>query len=154
VGRVRSLFATELTLDEIGDHRRRDLRDAHGTEVRTQLERFRGTEANSAGDVFLATFDGPAGAIPCGQEIGKPLRHLGLDVRAEGHAGEVERIGDDIAGIAVHIGARISGLAGPGEVLVSGTVRDLVAGSGVELTDRGTHQLRGMPDECRFFAAE
>ncbi|MCB2223969.1 MAG: adenylate/guanylate cyclase domain-containing protein [Actinobacteria bacterium] len=138
---------------EMGDHRWRDLLEAHGTEVRSQLERFRGTEVNTAGDGFLATFDGPARAIQCGKEIGRVLRHLGLDVRAGVHTGEVERIGDDIAGIAVHIGARISSLAGPGEVLVSGTVRDLVAGSGLEFTDRGTHALRGIPDEWRVFAA-
>ena len=139
---------------EMGDHRWRDLLEAHGDEVRTQLQRFRGTEVNTAGDGFLATFDGPARAIQCGKEIGRVLRQLGLDVRAGVHTGEVERIGDDIAGIAVHIGARISGLAGPGEVLVSGTVRDLVAGSGLGFTDRGTHQLRGIPDEWRVFAAE
>jgi class 3 adenylate cyclase len=138
----------------MGDHRWRDLLEAHGSEVRSQLERFRGTEVNTAGDGFLATFDGPARAIQCGKGIGRVLRQLGLDVRAGVHTGEVERIGDDIAGIAVHIGARISGLAGPGEVLVSGTVRDLVAGSGLGFTDRGTHQLRGIPDEWRVFAAE
>lgn len=139
---------------QMGDHRWRDLLEAHGSEVRSQLERFRGVEVNTAGDGFMATFDGPARAIQCGREIGNQLRQLGLDVRAGVHTGEVERIGDDIAGIAVHIGQHISGLAGPGEVLVSGTVRDLVAGSGLEFADRGTHRLRGIPDEWRVFAAE
>ena len=122
--------------------------------VDAELTRFRGVKVKSLGDGHLATFDGPARAIRCGQEIGRQLRQLGLDVRAGVHTGEVERIGDDIAGIAVHIGARISALAGPGEVLVSGTVRDLVAGSGLEFADRGTHQLRGIPEEWRVFAAE
>ncbi|UCG40728.1 MAG: adenylate/guanylate cyclase domain-containing protein [Acidimicrobiia bacterium] len=138
---------------EMGDHRWRDLLEAHGEEVRSQLERYGGTEVNTAGDGFLASFDGPARAIRCGQEIGRQLDQLGLEVRAGVHTGEVEKIGDDIAGIAVHVGARISSLAGPGEVLVSGTVRDLVAGSGLEFTDRGTHALRGIPEQWRVFAA-
>jgi class 3 adenylate cyclase len=138
---------------EMGDHRWRDLLEAHGDEVRSQLERYGGTEVNTAGDGFLASFHGPARAIRCGQEIRRQLRQLGLEIRAGVHTGEVEKIGDDIAGIAVHIGARISALAGPGEVLVSGTVRDLVAGSGLEFTDRGTHELRGIPEQWRIFAA-
>ncbi len=139
---------------QMGDSSWRDLLETHGIEVRSQLERFRGIEVNTTGDGFLATFDGPARAIQCGKEIGRRLRQIGLDVRAGVHTGEVERLGDDIAGIAVHIGARIAGIAGPGEVLVSGTVRDLVAGSGLEFTDRGTHHLRGIPDEWRVFAAD
>jgi class 3 adenylate cyclase len=139
---------------QMGDNSWRDLLETHGTEVRSQLERFRGIEVNTTGDGFLATFDGPARAIQCGKEIGQQVRKLGLEVRAGVHTGEVERLGDDIAGIAVHIGARIASIAGPGEVLVSGTVRDLVAGSGFEFDDRGTHELRGVPGEWRVFAAK
>ena len=137
----------------LGDSAWRDLLDAHNTVVRSQLSRFRGVEVSTAGDGFLAAFDGPARAIHCAREIGRLVKEHGLEVRAGVHTGEVERVGDDVAGIAVHIGARIANLAGPGEVLVSGTVRDLVAGSGLEFIDRGTHQLRGVPGEWRVFAA-
>ncbi len=137
----------------LGDKAWRDLLEAHNTVVRSQLSRFRGVEVGTAGDGFLATFDGPARAIRCASEIGRLVKDHGLEVRAGVHTGEVERVGDDVAGIAVHIGARIAGLAGPGEVLVSGTVKDLVAGSGLNFTDRGTHELRGVPGEWRVFAA-
>ena len=137
----------------LGDRAWRDLLEAHNTVVRSQLSSFRGVEVDRAGDGFLATFDGPARAIQCAREIGRLVKDHGLDVRAGVHTGEVERVGNGIAGIAVHIGARIAGLAAPGEVLVSGTVKDLVAGSGVELADRGTHELRGVPGEWRVFAA-
>ncbi|MGZ8754032.1 MAG: adenylate/guanylate cyclase domain-containing protein [Acidimicrobiia bacterium] len=137
----------------LGDARWRVLLDAHNTMIRGELNRFRGVEVDTAGDGFLATFDGPARAIHCAREIGRLVRQLGLEVRAGVHTGEVERIGNDVAGIAVHIGARIAGLAGPGEVLVSGTVRDLVAGSGLAFEDRGMHQLKGVPGEWRVFAA-
>lgn len=137
----------------LGDRRWRELLEAHNAIVRSQLERFRGVEVNTAGDGFLATFDGPARAIQCGREIGRQVKQLDLEVRAGVHTGEVERVGDDVAGIAVHIGARVAGLAGPGEVYVSGTVRDLVAGSGLEFTDQGSHALRGVPGEWRVFAA-
>ncbi len=137
----------------LGDRRWRTLLEDHHGVVRTQLARFRGVEVSTAGDSFLATFDGPARAIQCGQEIGRQLQALGLDVRVGVHTGEVERVGEDVAGIAVHIGARIGALAEPGEVLVSGTVRDLVAGSGLEFADRGVHELRGVPSEWRVFSA-
>ncbi len=136
-----------------GDRRWRELLEAHNTIVRSQLGRFRGVEVNTAGDGFLATFDGPARAIQCGREIGRQVKQLDLEVRAGVHTGEVERVGDDVAGIAIHIGARVAELAGPGEVYVSGTVRDLVAGSGLEFADRGSHELRGVPGEWRVFAA-
>ena len=138
---------------ELGDGRWRVLLDAHNTAIRSALNRFRGVEVDTAGDGFLATFDGPARAIHCAQEIGRLVKELGLEVRAGVHTGEVERVGNDVAGIAVHIGARIAGLAGPGEVLVSGTVRDLVAGSGLAFVDRGMHQLKGVPGEWRVFSA-
>ena len=138
---------------ELGDNAWRELLEAHNALVRAELTRYRGVEVNTAGDGFLATFDGPARAIKCGREIGRQVRQLGLEVRAGVHTGEVERLGDDLAGIAIHIGARVAAMAGPGEVLVSGTVRDLVAGSGLEFTDRGSHQLRGVPGEWRVFSA-
>lgn len=137
----------------VGDGPWRGLLEAHNTVVRGQLERYRGVEVDTAGDGFLATFDGPARAINCAQEVQRQVRQHGLEVRAGVHTGEVERVGDDVVGIAVHIGARIAGLAGAGEVLVSGTVRDLVAGSGIEFMDRGSHELRGVPGEWRVFAA-
>lgn len=138
---------------QLGDGRWRELLEAHNTVLRTQLNRFRGVEVNTAGDGFLATFDGPARAIQCAQEIGHQLEALGLEVRAGVHTGEIERIGDDVAGIAVHIGARIAGLAGPNEVLVSRTVKDLVAGSGIAFEYRGEHSLKGVPDDWQVYAA-
>lgn len=137
---------------ELGDKRWRELLESHNAVVRDQLVRYRGVEVNTAGDGFLATFDGPARAIRCAQEIGRRTRPLGIDVRAGVHTGEVERVGDDIAGIAVHIGARIADQAGPGEVMTSGTVRDLVAGSGLNFEDQGVRELRGVPGEWRTFA--
>lgn len=140
------------TAAALGDQRWRELLEAHNSVVRAQLVRFRGSEVNTTGDGFLATFDGPARAIQCAQEIGHETRQLGIDVRAGVHTGEVERIGHDIAGIAVHIAARIAALAGPGEVFASGTVRDLVAGSGLVFEDQGIHELRGVPGEWRTYA--
>ncbi|RLE11411.1 MAG: adenylate/guanylate cyclase domain-containing protein [Actinobacteria bacterium] len=137
----------------LGDTRWRELLETHNTVLRSQLDRFRGAEVNTAGDGFLATFDGPARAIQCAREIGHQVRQLGLEVRAGVHTGEIERMGDDVAGIAVHIGARIAGLAGPSEVLVSRTVKDLVAGSGIVFEDRGEHALKGVPDKWQVFAA-
>ncbi|MBT8165141.1 MAG: adenylate/guanylate cyclase domain-containing protein [Acidimicrobiia bacterium] len=138
---------------ELGDGRWRELLDMHNTVLRTQLERFRGVEVNTAGDGFLATFDGPARAIQCAKDIQHQVTALGLEVRAGVHTGEIERLGDDVAGIAVHIGARIAGLAGANEVLVSRTVKDLVAGSGIEFEDRGEHTLKGVPDDWQVYAA-
>ena len=116
-----------------------------------QLTRFRGREVNTSGDGFLAMFDGPQRAIRCAMALRDAVRSLGIEVRAGLHTGECEVRGDDIGGIAVHIGARVSALAGPGDVLVSSTLRDLVIGSGLEFDDRGTHSLKGVPGEWRLF---
>jgi class 3 adenylate cyclase len=136
---------------ELGDRRWRDLLDRHHTAVRRELERGRGREVDTAGDGFLATFDGPARAIRCAQAIADRVQSLGLEVRSGLHTGEIEVVGDQVRGIAVHIGERTAGLAGPGEVLVTSTVKDLVAGSGIEFEARGEHALRGVPGEWRIF---
>ena len=136
---------------ELGDRRWRELLDAHHTAVRRELERFRGREVKTTGDGFLATFDGPARAINCGQAIVDATRALGLAVRVGIHSGEIELVGDDVAGIAVNIASRVGALATPGEVLVSETVKGLVAGSGITFTDRGEHELKGVPDRWRLF---
>jgi class 3 adenylate cyclase/pimeloyl-ACP methyl ester carboxylesterase len=137
---------------EIGDRDWRALLDAHDAVVRAQLTRFRGREVSTAGDGFLATFDGPQRAIRCAMAIRDAVQSLGIEVRAGLHTGECEIRGDDIGGIAVHIGARVSALAGPNDVLVSSTLRDLVIGSGLEFDDRNTHELKGVPGEWRLFA--
>jgi class 3 adenylate cyclase len=137
---------------EMGDRDWHALLDAHDAVVRAQLARFRGREVNTSGDGFLATFDGPQRAIRCAMAIREAVRALGIEVRAGLHTGEVEIRGDDIGGIAVHIGARVSALAGPNDVLVSSTLRDLVIGSGLEFEDRGSHQLKGVPGEWRLLA--
>ena len=120
--------------------------------VRQQLDRFRGREIDNAGDGFLASFDGPARAIMCARAITEAVRALGLDVRAGLHTGECEQIGDKLGGIAVHIGARIAAVAGPGEILVSSTVKDLVAGSGIAFVERGDHALKGIPGHWKLYA--
>lgn len=137
---------------EMGDRAWRKLLDAHDAVVRTQLERFRGREVKNTGDGFMATFDGPARAIRCALELVGGLRSLGIDIRAGLHTGEVEVRGDDIGGIAVHTGARVAALAEPGAVLVSSTVKDLVAGSGIGFADCGEHDLRGVPGTWRLFS--
>jgi class 3 adenylate cyclase/pimeloyl-ACP methyl ester carboxylesterase len=137
---------------EIGDRNWRALLDAHDAVVRAQLVRFRGREVNTSGDGFLATFDGPQRAIRCAMAIRDAVQALGIEVRAGLHTGECEIRGDDIGGIAVHIGARVSALAGPNDVLVSSTLRDLVIGSGLEFDDRGEHRLKGVPGEWHVFA--
>jgi class 3 adenylate cyclase len=137
---------------ELGDRRWRDLLDRHNEIVRRDLERFRGREVDTAGDGFFATFDGPARAIRCARSIVADVRSVGLEVRAGLHTGECERAGEHVRGIAVHTGARVASLAAPGEVLVSSTVRDLVAGSGIEFADRGVHSLKGIPGEWRLYA--
>ncbi len=119
------------------------LLDAHDAVVRSQLARFRGREVNTSGDGFLAMFDGPQRAIRCAMAIRDAVQALGIEVRAGLHTGECEVRGDDIGGIAVHIGARVSALAGPNDVLVSSTLRDLVIGSGLEFDDRGAHRAQG-----------
>ncbi len=138
---------------EVGDARWRELLGAYHAAVRNELLRFHGREVKTLGDGLLATFDGPARAIRCGRAITEAAGSLGLEVRIGLHCGEVELIGDDVGGIAVHIAARIAALAAPGEVLASSTVKDLVAGSGIGFVDRGAEQLKGVPDEWRLFAA-
>jgi len=128
------------------------LLDAHDAATREELGRARGREGKTTGDGFLAAFDGPARAVRCAEAIVRRARALGLDVRAGVHAGECELRGDDLAGIAVHIGARVAAIAGPRDVLVTSTVRDLVAGSGLAFVDRGHHALRGIPGEWLLFS--
>jgi len=137
----------------LGDRGWKDLLERHHSAVRRELERFRGQEVDTTGDGFLATFDGPARAVRCAQAIVESMQPIGVEVRAGVHTGEVELMGDRVGGIAVHIGARVAGTAGPSEVLVSGTVKDLVAGSGIEFEDRGSHSLKGVPGEWRLFVA-
>ncbi|MDT5126810.1 MAG: hypothetical protein QOH54_2454 [Mycobacterium sp.] len=137
---------------EMGDRDWHALLDAHDAIVRAQLCRFRGREVNSTGDGFLAMFDGPQRAIRCAIAIRDAVGALGIEVRAGLHTGECEVRGDDIGGIAVHIGARVSASAGPNEVLVSSTLRDLVIGSGLAFDDRGAHQLKGVPGDWRLLA--
>ena len=134
-----------------GDERWRHLLDAHDAAVRRQLVRFRGREVNTTGDGFLAAFDGPARAIQCALAVVADTRALGIDVRAGLHTGECEVRGGDLAGIAVHVGARVAALETPGEVIVSRTVRDLVAGSEIEFTDRGEYILKGVPGSWQLF---
>lgn len=137
----------------VGDAAWADLVQAHHALVRGLLVRYGGHEVDTAGDGFLATFDGPARAIRCAQSIVTGVRPLGIEIRAGLHTGEVERIGDGgVRGLAVHIGARIAALAQPGEVLVSRTLRDLVVGGGFMFSDRGTHDLKGVPDAWQLFA--
>ena len=138
---------------QIGDVRWRELLEAFYSVARRQLERFRGREVDSAGDGLFAAFDGPARAIRCGAAIGDGARALGVELRVGVHTGECELIGAKYGGIAVHIGARVAAHARPGEVLVSGTVKDLVAGSGIAFADRGAHALKGVPGEWRLYAA-
>ena len=159
---IRRVLATVLFTDivgstsravELGDRRWHNLLEQHHATVRRELGRFRGNEVDTAGDGFLATFDGPARAVRCAQAIRSALRPLGIEITAGAHAGEVEVDPEGtIAGVAVHIGARVAGLAQPGEVLASSTVKDLVAGSGLEFEDRGVHELKGVPGEWRLYA--
>jgi class 3 adenylate cyclase len=137
---------------ELGDRRWRDLLEGFQDRVREAVGRFRGREIDTAGDGFFATFDGPARAIRCAQSIRDTVAVLGLSVRTGLHTGECEISGDKVAGIAVHIGARVAASAAPGEILVSSTVKDLVAGSGLRFEDRGVRQLKGMPGEWRLYA--
>jgi class 3 adenylate cyclase len=137
---------------ELGDRRWRDLLEQHHATVRRELARFDGTEIDTAGDGFFARFDGPARGIRCAQAVVEAVRPLGLDVRAGLHTGEAELADGKVAGIAVNIGARVAAKAAAGEVLVSSTVKDLVAGSGLEFEDRGAAQLKGIPGEWRLYA--
>ena len=144
--------STEMAA-ELGDRRWRELLEGHHARVRALLDSYRGREVDTAGDGFLATFDGPARAIRCAGAIVDSVHELGIQVRAGLHTGECELVEDKVRGIAVHVGARVAALAEPGEVLVSSTVKDLVAGSGLRFEDRGVHALRGVPGEWRVFAA-
>lgn len=137
---------------ELGDHRWRELLEAYYSLARRQLERFRGRELDTAGDGLYAAFDGPARAIRCAAAIRDGVRSIGLDVRAGVHTGECEVIGEKMGGIAVHIGARVAAMTGPGEVLVTSTVKDLGAGSGIRFEDRGTHALKGVPGDWHLYA--
>jgi class 3 adenylate cyclase len=139
---------------ELGDRRWHELRNDFYSTVRKELTAFRGREVETAGDGLLATFDGPARAIRCACSIRERMRGLGLQLRTGLHTGECELVGDGVAGIAVHIAARVAASAAPDEVLVSSTVKDLVAGSQLRFADRGTHRLKGLPDEWRLFAVE
>jgi class 3 adenylate cyclase len=139
---------------ELGDRRWRELLDRHDQLTRDRVEQFGGRFVKSTGDGMLATFDGPARAIRCAVELREGTARLGLEVRAGLHTGEVELRGDDVGGIAVHIGQRVAASAGPGEVVVSRTVTDLVAGSGLAFEDHGEHELRGIPGKWRLFAVE
>ena len=136
----------------LGDRAWRNLLERHHQVVRRELERFRGREIDTAGDGFLAAFDGPARAIRSACAIRDAVREFGIELRAGLHTGECEVLEEKLAGVAVHTGARVAGWAGPGEVLVSSTVKDLVAGSGIEFEDRGTTELKGVPGEWRLFA--
>jgi len=162
-GRPDRVLATVLFTDivnstkraaELGDSAWRQLLERHDALVRSQLERFQGREVKQTGDGFLASFDGPARAIRCARSLTEEIGELGIELRAGLHTGECELIGADLAGVAVHVAARVGALAGSGEVLVSGTVKDLVMGSGIELADRGTHELKGVPGEWRLFAVQ
>jgi len=141
------------TAAAVGDDAWRRLLDRHDETVRRYFQRYRGREVKSTGDGFLAVFDGPARAVRCAQAITEAVVALGLQVRAGLHTGEVELRGDDVGGVAVHAGARIAALAGPGEVLASRTVRDLTAGSGISFTPRGAHELKGVPGEWDLYSA-
>ena len=136
----------------IGDRRWKELLATHDALLRAEVERFRGRMVKSTGDGVLATFDGPGRAIRCACAIGDSVRSFGIDTRAGLHTGEIELRGDDVAGVAVHIGARVSALAGAGEVLVSSTVKDLVTGSDINFEDRGEHELKGVPGSWKLYA--
>jgi pimeloyl-ACP methyl ester carboxylesterase len=137
---------------EAGDRRWRELLDAHDEIAIREVERFRGRRVKTLGDGMLAVFEGPARGVHCAEALRAAVADLGVDIRAGLHVGECELRGDDIGGLAVHIGARVAALAGPGEILVSRTVRDLVAGSGLRFADRGDHKLKGVPDSWRLYA--
>jgi class 3 adenylate cyclase len=158
---VERVLATVLFTDVVsstpqvagmGDRRWSELLATHDDLIRAELEHFRGQEIRTTGDGFLATFDGPGRAVACACSIRDASRSLGLQIRFGLHTGELELVGTDVRGIAVHTGARVAALAGAGEVLASSTVKDLVAGSGLEFEDRGSHQLRGVPGEWRLYA--
>lgn len=135
----------------LGDARWQAIRTQHDAIVRSQIARYRGREIKTMGDGFLVTFDGPARGVKCARTIADAMRTLGIEIRAGLHTGEVAREGDDVAGLGVTIGARVGALAGPSEVLVSQTVKDLVAGSGLSFEDAGEHELKGLPDQWHLY---
>ncbi len=137
---------------ELGDSAWGALLEQHNVAVRTELARFRGEEVNTAGDGFLVMFDRPERAVRCALAMTAAVRRVGLEIRSGMHAGEMHVAGEDVTGIAVHIGARVAMKAAPGEVLVSSTVHDLVAGSGLSFVDRGEYELKGVPGSCRIYA--
>ena len=143
--------STEHTV-ELGDESWADLLEQHHATVRSQLERFGGREIDTAGDGFFASFDGPARAVRCACAIRDAVRDLGIEIRAGVHTGECHVIDEKLGGLAVHVGARVAHAAGPGEVLTSSAVKDLVAGSGLSFVDRGGHRLKGLPDEWHLFS--
>jgi class 3 adenylate cyclase len=136
---------------ELGDARWKELLGAHDQRAKDEIERHGGRYVHSTGDGLLATFDGPAKAVRCAEAIGEAVRPLGVEIRAGAHTGEIELVADDVQGLAVHIGARIAAAAGPGDVFVSSTVRDLVSGSGLTFEDAGEHELKGVPDTWRLY---
>ena len=146
------IVASTSTAARLGDLRWGEVLDAHDTMVRRQLELFGGRHVRDTGDGVLATFDGPARAIECARAIRAGAQPLGIEVRAGLHTGEIELRGDDFGGIAVHLAKRVEEVAGAGEVFVSRTVTDLVAGSGIEFTDRGNHELKGFDQPWQLFA--
>ena len=135
----------------LGDAEWKVLLERHHETVRAMIGRYRGTEIDTTGDGFLATFDGPARGVKCAQAIAEAVQPLGLEIRAGLHTGEVEMIDGKVGGLAVHIGARVGALAGPSEVFVSQTVKDLVAGSGLAFEDAGEHELKGVPDRWHLY---
>lgn len=145
--------STELA-STMGDRAWRELLGAHNARVRSELNRYQGSEIDTAGDGFLATFEGPARAVRCAQAIGESVSSLGLEIRCGVHTGEVEMDDDRVRGIAVHIASRLLGLAQPGETLASGTVKDLVSGSELNFMDRGSHRLKGIPGEWHIYAVD
>ena len=148
------IVGSTVRASEMGDRAWRDLLDQQNLVLRRELARFRGVEVKTLGDGMLATFDGPARAIRCGLALVEAVKPLGIEIRVGLHTGEVELVGDDVAGIAVHIAARVGAKASASEVLVSGTVKDLVAGSGITFGERGEHELKGVPDTWKLFAVD
>jgi class 3 adenylate cyclase len=146
------IVGSTQTASALGDQAWRDLLLRHNSVIRQELERWRGKEVKTAGDGFLATFDGPARAIRCAKAISEAVWPLGIEVRCGLHTGEIEIVDTDVAGLAVHIGARIAALAAPREVLVSRTVKDLVAGAGFQFLTRGVHSLKGIPEKWEIYA--
>src|SRR2546421_3296336 len=146
------LLDSTRRVSELGDQAWRQLRERHDAIARDAFRRFRGNEVKHTGDGFVASFDGPARAIRCACSIRETAREHGIEIRAGVHTGEGDLVGDDLSGLAVHIAARVGGLAGAGEVLVSGTVKDLIIGSGIDLVERGTHELKGVPGSWQLFA--